>query len=226
MSEFMRKKYDLALFDVDGTLLDTSEGVLQSAKYAIEQTGLPMPDEKTLLSFIGPPIQESFQRIFGITGAALDRMTNLFRNSYSTDNLLKAMPYRGIYELLDVLVKNHILVAIATYKREDYALKIIDHFGFARYSFSSHGADAHNRLRKSDIIEQCIRECNVGDKARAVMIGDTMHDAEGAKRAGVDFIGVTWGFGYKTRAEVMASGAVGSAENPSDIVRVLLEDTI
>ena len=221
MNNRMQRRYELAIFDVDGTLLNTEEGVLKSAEYAILQTGRALPDAQTLRTFIGPPIQDSFQRTFHVQEEELARITEIFRSCYSTQNLLKAVPYGGLYEMLDELFESGIRVAIATYKREDYALKILQHFGFDRYSVSSHGADAENRLKKADIIDLCIRECSVADKSKVVMIGDTEHDAMGAKQVGIDFIGVTWGFGFRNSEEVLSTGAVGSAEKPSDILKYM-----
>ena len=221
MNKQEKRKYDLAVFDVDGTLLNTEERVLKSAEYAILQTGREVPDFQTMRTFIGPPIQDSFQRVFHIQGKDLARMTETFRSCYSTQNLLKAVPYDGLYEMLDNLFENGIRIAIATYKREDYALKIIQYFGFDRYSDSSHGADTDNRLKKVDIINLCIQECSVTDRSKVVMIGDTEHDAAGAKQAGIDFIGVTWGFGFRNTEEVLSAGAVGSAEKPVDILKYM-----
>lgn len=221
-----KNRYELVIFDVDGTLLNTQEGVLQSAEYAIAQTGRAVPDSSTMLAFIGPPIQDSFRRTFHVQGEELARMTGLFRDSYSTQNLFKAQPYTGLFKMLDALSGKGVRIAIATYKREDYALKIIHHFGFDRYSCSSHGADADNLMQKADIIEQCILESGVPDKSKVVMIGDTVHDALGAQQTGIDFIGVTWGFGFRNREEVLSAGAVGSVDNPSEILKYVFEREI
>ena len=105
MNKQEKRKYDLAVFDVDGTLLNTEEGVLKSAEYAILQTGREVPDFQTMRTFIGPPIQDSFQRVFHVQGKDLAQMTETFRSCYSTQNLLKAVPYDGLYEMLDNLFK-------------------------------------------------------------------------------------------------------------------------
>ena len=226
MNEINHRKYDLIIFDVDGTLLNTAAGVLKSAEYAILQSGRNLPDKQTMLSFIGPPIQDSFEKTFKISGNELVNMTNLFRNSYSMQYLYEAEPYAGLYEVLDVLTSYKVHIAIATYKREDYAVKILHHFVLDRYSDSSHGADAENKLKKSDIIEKCIQECGISERSRIVMVGDTEHDASGAKKAGVDFIGVTWGFGFQKKQDVMRAGAIGSADKPAEILNYVLENPV
>lgn len=194
-------KYELVIFDVDGTLLDTSEGVLSSVKYTIERFGFDMPDDKQLRTFIGPPIQRSFADTFGLSGDIIQEMTAVFRDRYKGDDLIKAVPYEGIYECFDSLESNGIKTAIATYKRDDYAQRIMKHFHFDDHTKIIHGADDNNKLSKSDIIEICINESGI-PKEKVLMVGDTDNDATGAEDIGVDFLAVTFGFGFKPGEEI------------------------
>lgn len=194
-------KYELVIFDVDGTLLDTSEGVLSSVKYTIERFGFDMPDDKQLRTFIGPPIQRSFADTFGLSGDIIQEMTAVFRDRYKGDDLIKAVPYEGIYECFDSLESNGIKTAIATYKRDDYAQRIMKHFHFDDHTKIIHGADDKNKLSKSDIIEICINESGIA-KEKVLMVGDTDNDAIGAEGIGVDFLAVTFGFGFKPGEEI------------------------
>jgi len=194
-------KYELVIFDVDGTLLDTSEGVLSSVKYTIERFGFDMPDDKQLRTFIGPPIQRSFADTFGLSGDIIQEMTAVFRDRYKGDDLIKAVPYEGIYECFDSLESNGIKTAIATYKRDDYAQRIMKHFHFDDHTKIIHGADDKNKLSKSDIIEICINESGI-PKEKVLMVGDTDNDAIGAEGIGVDFLAVTFGFGFKPGEEI------------------------
>jgi len=194
-------KYELVIFDVDGTLLDTSEGVLSSVKYTIERFGFDMPDDKQLRTFIGPPIQRSFADTFGLSGDIIQEMTAVFRDRYKGDDLIKALPYEGIYECFDRLESNGIKTAIATYKRDDYAQRIMKHFHFDDHTKIIHGADDNNKLSKSDIIEICINESGI-PKEKVLMVGDTDNDATGAEGIGVDFLAVTFGFGFKPGEEI------------------------
>lgn len=194
-------KYELVVFDVDGTLLDTSEGVLSSVKYTIERFGFDMPDDKQLRTFIGPPIQRSFANTFGLSGDIIQEMTAVFRDRYKGDDLIKALPYEGIYECFDSLESNGIKTAIATYKRDDYAQRIMKHFHFDDHTKIIHGADDNNKLSKSDIIEICINESGIA-KEKILMVGDTDNDAIGAEGIGVDFLAVTFGFGFKPGEEI------------------------
>ena len=194
-------KYELVIFDVDGTLLDTSEGVLSSVKYTIERFGFDMPDDKQLRTFIGPPIQRSFANTFGLSGDIIQEMTAVYRDRYKGDDLIKAVPYEGIYECFDSLESNGIKTAIATYKRDDYAQRIMKHFHFDDHTKIIHGADDKNKLSKSDIIEICINESGIA-KDKVLMVGDTDNDAIGAEGIGVDFLAVTFGFGFKPGEEI------------------------
>ena len=213
------RKYDLAVFDLDGTLLDTRGGVLSAVKYTIKEFGYEMPDEDTLRTFIGPPVQEGFSRVYGLEGPILQEIATVFRNFYSTKTLLEAELYDGMIELFEAMRARGIMPAVATYKREDYALKLLTHFGFDRYTDIMFGGDHENKLKKRDIIEKCINTAGVKDLSRVVMIGDTEYDAIGARDIGVDFIGVSYGFGYKTTDEIEGCGAVGAAQTPMDILK-------
>lgn len=217
----MNRKYDLVIFDVDGTLLDTTQGVLAASKYTIEKMGYEMPDDDVLASFIGPPIQDSFAKTFQLNGPVLQEIATIFRTRYKDEDLLKARPYDGIFTVFDELKKQGIKTAVATYKREDYAITIMEHFGFHRYAEWIHGADHDNQLKKKDIIELCMKESGVTDRSRIVMVGDTLHDALGAQQVGIDFIGVTFGFGFHTANDIGDVPYVGCADSAEDILKFI-----
>ena len=210
--------YEIAVFDVDGTLLDTTEGVIAAVKYTIEKKGLKRLDRETLLTFIGPPIQDSFARVYGLSGEGLQELATIFRESYKNDHLYKAVPYEGIYEVCDALRDKGVKIAVATYKRQDYAENILKHFEFDKYSNIMYGADHENKLKKVDIIRKCMDNLGVHDYSHALMIGDSSHDALGAKQIGMDFLGVTYGFDFKTKEDVAEFPSIGSAATAMEIL--------
>lgn len=183
------------LFDLDGTLLDTSEGILTSVKYTINKMGLVLPPDVNTDFFIGPPIQMSLQKCFGLAADEAQRGANLFRDYYKTEALFLAKPYEGIFDVLKSLKDNGVKIGVATYKREDYAIDILRHFHISDYCDAMCGADNNNILTKSDIIRNCCKILNVMPQ-ESIYVGDTEHDAKGASEAGLPFVAVTWGFGF------------------------------
>lgn len=210
----------LLIFDLDGTILDTTEGILESVKYTIEHFQLEMLPHEQLLTFIGPPIQDSFARAYGLSGAVLQEIADVFRAIYSQKYLLEAKPYDGIFQLFESLQQAGIQTAVATYKREDYAIRLLKHFGFDKYITVMHGGDNFNQLKKSDIITQCIEESSVVDKNEVVMVGDTIFDAAGAAALGLRFIAVTYGFGFRSGEQTDMS-YLGYANRTEDIYTII-----
>lgn len=219
----MAQRYKAVVFDLDGTLLDTSEGVLSAVKYTIEYFKFPKLTDEKLKKFIGPPIQNSFADTYGIEGDLLQDIATVFRNQYKNVDLLRAVPYDGIYDVFQMLIDNGITPAIATYKRQDYATKILCHFGFDRYTDIMYGADHENKLRKKDIIEKALHDARINDISVAVMVGDSDSDAKGAKEIGINFIGVTYGFGFRNAEDVQLYPNAGVARDTESLKKLLLQ---
>lgn len=218
----MEHQFKAAVFDLDGTLLDTSEGVLASVKYTIDYFGLEPLSEEKLSTFIGPPIQNSFEYAYGLKGSVLQEIATVFRNQYKDVDLLKAKPYEGIYDVFQALLEMGIKPTIATYKRQDYATTILTHFGFDKYTDIMYGADHENKLKKKDIIEKALIDAGVRNYQYAVMIGDSDNDAIGAEGIGTKFIGVTYGFGFKNAEDVNRFQNIGAAKNTKELKNLLI----
>lgn len=194
-------RYKAVLFDLDGTILDTSEGIMMSIRETAEIMGLTPLAPEVLRTFIGPPIEWSFEDKYDIHGDELKKAAAIFRDRYSNVNLLHAKPYEGIFELFDKLRDLGYGTAVATYKKQDYTEKLLKHFGIDRMVDVIYGSDYEGKLKKSDIIELCIRDLNV-DRDKVLMVGDSKHDATGAKALGVDFAGVSFGFGFGVQDDI------------------------
>lgn len=214
-------RYDLIIFDVDGTLLDTSEGLIAAVEYTIEKCGLHKLDIEVIKQFIGPPIRESFQKVYQLDDTKAKEITDIFRIRYKDYDLLKAKPYPDIYRVFETVNRLNMKSSIATYKRQDYALNIIEHFGFNKYTDIIYGADEDNKLKKKDIIELCIRAAGVNNYGRVLMIGDSDNDYIGAKTLGIDFLGVTYGFGFKSKEEIFQIGGSYAASGSNEIIDFL-----
>ena len=216
------KDYKLIIFDLDGTLMDTSEGIISAVKYTIDHFGLHELTGEALATFIGPPIQDSFSKSYGLDGPILQEIATVFRERYKSVDLLSAKPYPGIFDTLTKLKKAGKALAVATYKREDYAIDLLRYYGFERYFSIIHGGDHENKLKKEDIIRLCITETSGANKNNCLLVGDTVNDSLGAEMTGIDFLGACYGFGFRSREEVMLHGSVGAAESPEELVRFCL----
>ncbi len=195
------KKYKAVLFDLDGTLLDTSEGILASVRYVIEKEGLPPITGGESDKFIGPPIQNSLKKEYNLSSEEATRLAAIFRERYSTVDLCKASLYPGVLEMLSELRKIGCKIGVATYKRMDYASDILDKFDILPLCDCVEGADFEGRFTKKDIINNCIDNLNC-PKSEVLMIGDTENDLIGAQNAGIDFLAVTFGFGFKDKSKL------------------------
>ena len=221
MRRHYRLKIETVIFDLDGTLLDTTEGVLESAIFAVHKMGYSELPYNTMLEFVGPPIQNSFIQHYGCTKDEAQIAANIFRDYYMSYALLKAQPYDGIYEVCEQLHRIGKKMAVATYKREDYAITLLKHFGFDKYFDVMHGADNDNRLTKTDIVNLCLDE-TYSKPQNSVLVGDTQHDAEGAKRSNIQFIAVTYGFGFKSVEQTKMYLCYGVASVPKEISKIIL----
>lgn len=208
------------LFDLDGVLLDTGEGSIDSARYAARIMGFEELPYDTVKKFVGPPIVKSFMMYHGCNEDEATKAAQIFREYYKETALFKAVLYPGILDALAFLQKNRYKIGVATYKREDYAIRILEHFGIATYCDVIHGADAANLLSKKDIVNLCVHELKASP-SDVILVGDTFHDAEGAVAAGIGFIGVTYGYGFKGVKDVEIYPHIGIAENCLQIQEII-----
>ena len=208
--------YKNILFDLDGTLLDTTIGVIEAVKITIEELGLKMPSPEVLATFVGPPMQNSFMKHFSMEPNHALECANMFRANYKKYSLLSAEPYPGVLELLKALKDKGFKIAVATYKSHDNAMTILDKFGIKQYCDFAMGSDLEGRLTKTDIVNECIKQLNA-EKNNTVLIGDSSADSKGASEAGIDFIGLTYGFGFKSEADLQNIPHIAVCKNVSDL---------
>lgn len=210
----------LVIFDLDGTLLDTSEGIKSSVKHVIEKYNLPIPTENILNKFIGPPVQVSFKNLYNLSDEKSSAMAALFREQYKSVDLFKAKPYDNVVDVLKYLKSNGVKTAVATYKREDYTKLLLDHFCLSKYLDIICGSDFDGKLKKKDIIVNAVNKSGFAIND-AIMVGDTVLDAEGASTIGMDFIAALYGFGFKNIKEVSEIQSVYAIDDIIKIKKVI-----
>ncbi len=217
--------YKLIIFDLDGTLFNTKRGVVAAVRQTVRQAGLWELSEQEYDSYIGPPMQQSFMNTYGLYEEDARALANRFREIYSMDGyLLQIDEYDGMRDTLKKLFSDGVHLALATYKREDMAVKICRHFGYDRLIRTIHGSDAEGRRTKQDIIRICMEEHPEIGKDQVVMVGDSEYDAMGAKEAEVDFIGVTYGFGFRDKEEILQYEGAKAIDRPGDLIPFTKEE--
>ncbi len=216
----MKNGFDTVLFDFDGTLVDSSEGIFNSLIYAFRADGKEAPDRKMLRKFIGPPIYESFKTLFGYEDDKIDFMIKKYRERYSTEGYLEAKFYDGIPELLKELHEKGIKVATASSKPTAFITKMLEVNGLSEYIDYIGGTLFDNKEPgKTGIINNALQQLGCTDKSKALMVGDRKFDIDGAKGAGIKTVAVLYGFG--SREEFSEHGAEYIAENVSDVRRII-----
>lgn len=215
-------RYEYLLWDLDGTLTDPAVGITTAAQLALRRSGIEVEDRRELCKFIGPPLMDSFRDFYGFTEEQASRACQYFRDYYIVTGLFENEMYEGIDLLLDRLAEAGYKLYVATSKPEPIARQVLEHFDLAR-RFLFIGADTTEHLRpnKAAVIEYVLESCGLADKrSRTVMIGDRMHDVVGARKAGIDSIGVLYGYG--SAEEMRRYGATATARDVDSLARLLL----
>lgn len=215
------KKYRAVLFDLDGTLLDTSRGILNCISYAEAVMPLPALSLERKRSFIGPPLLESFMREYSLDEEGAMRAATVYRDRYREKGMLEAEVYPDIPDLLASLKNAGYIMAVATLKLGDYADKVISSFGLSPYFHCVCGTDEKGTVTKAEIINRCLERMGAA-ASEAVLIGDSSFDRNGARQAGVDFIGVSYGFGFMPDGASHSERGFALADSCSDIKKLLI----
>lgn len=213
-------KKDYLYFDLDGTLTESAPGIIRSAKYALARFGME-PSDEIMKKFIGPPLLESFQNLCGLSEEESREAIRLYREYFAEKGMFENSVYDGVYEMLEALRAEGKILAVATSKPEIYAKKILDHFHLTEYFDHISGAALdHVRMTKADVLRNAVRQTGLTDVSKGLMIGDRLHDVEGANELGMETLGVLYGYG--SYEELMNAGAVDTAETPADVVAKIL----
>ncbi len=215
------KKYDVILFDLDGTLTNPERGLVEGFVYAFKKLGISYGEKESLKCFIGPPLHEEWQRVFGFTPEESANAIKIFREYYDVFGWWDNIPYEGIHSMLSELKKRGKTLAVATSKPEDTAKRVLNLFDLAKYfDFIGGALRSTARDKKSDVINYVLNSLGAHDKANVVLVGDRKFDAEGAAASGIDSVGVLWGHG--SREEILSSGFVTWVETPAELIEILI----
>ena len=213
-------KFTAAVFDVDGTLIDNSEGIFNCIRYALQKMNLPDMTDEQLRPFIGPPLFESGKKILLLDDENAERFVTLYRERYSVKGYAETRLYDGVTEMLSALQNNGIKMAIATGKPLQFIEKILPLFDLEKYFCGIHGITfTDHESDKVTFIKRSLVDCNASAE-QTLMIGDRHNDMEAAKTAGVFAAGVQWGFG--SDEELCNAGADRLFASPADLVDFIL----
>lgn len=216
--------YQYILFDLDGTLTDSREGIFNSIRYSLEKLGRPCPPYETLLRFVGPPLQDSFAEFCSMTKEEAWEAVQIFRERYEVLGWAENRAADGVEELMGRLKEKGYIMAIATSKPERSAIPIAEKFGFTQHLAAVCGSDGKNES-KADVIRDAFARLGIGEeeKARCVMIGDRKFDVEGAAQCGIPCIGVEF-FDFAPPGELEQAGALCVCKTVEELEAYLLKE--
>jgi phosphoglycolate phosphatase len=208
------------LFDLDGTLTDSAPGIVASVEHALATMGMESPGSEELRRFIGPPIQDSFRREFGLDDETTATLMLAYREYYRERGLFENSLYPGIAGLLDELSSAGVLLAVATSKPTVFAEQVLETFGIAKRFSAVCGADlAGLRAGKAEIVSDALAALALGEVPGAVMVGDREYDVLGAAANGLACIGVAWG--YAAPGELARAGAARIVNDADELAQAL-----
>lgn len=210
--------YDVLLVDLDGTVVDSAAGIIGSLAHTFAAMGKAVPNGETLRAFVGPPILDGFQRLGGLTLPDSHAALTIYREHYLAHGLLAAPVYPGMAEFLRDAHASGRPMSLATSKPESMAHLVLDHHDLAKYFTVVTGASEDEvRSTKADVVAEALRRLvSRGARTqRTIMIGDRIHDVEGAGEHGVPTVFVTWGYG--TREE--SRHAVARVDDAIELAR-------
>ena len=216
----MNQTITTVLFDFDGTVFDTVEGITKSIQYALRKHGRDAALED-LRCFAGPPLVDKFMEVYGVTREEAEQLVTDFRERYVPIGVYESSPFPGIRELLEALRAAGKKVAVATSKPQPLAELLLERAGLRElFDVVVGSGGGVNNDAKWQIVTRAMELCGAKPE-NCVLVGDTKYDVEGARKCGIPCIGVRWG--YAAEGELEAAGAVMVAETPGEIDFILKE---
>ena len=220
-AEFCMAKFDYVIFDFDGTVADTGEGILKSLQYSFTAMGDPAPDLSDLKKFIGPPVYYSYTTFYGVSEDMVDLYVKKYRERYSEKGIYESKVYDGMIEFINALKENNIKVGIASSKPERLIYAVADYLEITDLFDVIVGVKSDNSKHssKAGLITQAMEDMGATDKSKVLMVGDRMFDIDGAHEAGIKCCGALWGFGCED--EFKEHNAEFIVSEPTEIINLI-----
>ncbi|MCU1473424.1 HAD hydrolase-like protein [Amnibacterium sp.] len=220
MPEETTAPFTVALVDLDGTIMDSAPGITSTLTRTLERMGLPVPPPSRLVEFVGPPILDGLRDLAGLDPEQSQTALRLYRTEYRETGAFDAQPYPGIREALETIRAAGPTLAVATSKPEQQAKRILAHFGLDDlFTVIAGASEDETRSEKADVITWALcllAEAGV-DASRPVMIGDRIHDVEGAAVHGIPVVFAAWGYGDPAEA----AGSIAVASSPAELPEIV-----
>ncbi len=213
----MKKK--CVILDLDGTLVNTSEGIFKSVQYALDDVGIFNEPEDNLRRFIGPPLEYSFKTFYGLDAETTEHLIAKYRERYVPIGLYESELYPGVREFVAGLKEKGYKLSLGSSKPEDMCIKLLDSFEILdMLDFCVGATVGPERRTKEKVLIEALDRMEI-DASECVLIGDTRFDVEGARSVGMDCIGITYGFG--TREDLEKAGAVAIFDTLNEVLEYL-----
>ena len=211
--------YDLVLFDLDGTLVNSEEGVTKSVQYALEAYDIVENDRIMLRRFLGPPLVDSFMEFYGMSEEEANGALLKYRERYTKTGVYENELMPDAKKVLEELKNRGVKLALATSKPHVFAREVLKSFDLTDYFDIIVGAEFDGtRNDKADVIKEVLKQA--GEYKNPIMIGDRKHDVEGAKKNGLNCIGVS--FGFAPEGELEECGAIAVVADMNNLLDILL----
>ncbi len=214
-------KYKYIIFDLDGTLSDSKEGITKSVQYALEKVGIIEENLEDLEHFVGPPMLEEYINAYGMSKDKALETLGYYRERYVPIGIYETKAFEGVKEILQILKEHGCGIGMATSKPENMAIDVAKYLEIEEYFDIICGADLKGpRQSKADVLNKLFEESDFV-KEESVLVGDTKFDIEGANALGIDSIGVSWGTG--TAEEMLNKGASKVFDDYKSLIDYLVE---
>ncbi len=209
------------IFDLDGTIINSERGITGCLRALLSDLGMEQPPQEKLLCFIGPPLEQQLQAVFGFDEEKAKASVTKFRARFDKEGIFECDVYPGVKELICRLKQRGHAVYLASSKHENACVRILKHFELARYFDGIYGSTGMGKDNSKESVLRRLFEETGESRSDAVLVGDTKFDVLGAKAAGIPCVGVTYGFG--SEEELALAGAIALCKDAGEVEEYLAD---